>query len=121
MQWYSFDTASDTTIDLYRLRDYGSPVDLSIKNTNPGFGWIHTSSNIFTHDLKNNPLESTFGFSSFTEFESQPSSATILMIYQLPKLSNPPYMTFAGNALPTLLIIMEIIGIYIQRLYPQHQ
>ena len=92
-QWYSFDTASDTTIDLYRLRDYGSPVNLTINNTNPVLNG-YKSSNIFTHDLKNNPFESIFGFSSFTEFESQPSSAKILMIYQLPNLNNPPIYDF---------------------------
>ncbi|MGI5990757.1 MAG: hypothetical protein ACOX79_00750 [Methanosarcina sp.] len=100
-QWYCFDTVSDTRIDLYRLRDYGSPVDLSIQNTQ-ALSKYSPSSNIFTHDLKNNPLESVFGFSSFTEFESQPSSAKILMIYRLPDLNNPPYMIFTGNALDPL-------------------
>jgi hypothetical protein len=101
-QWYCFDTASDPTIDLSRLMDCGSPVDLSIQNTDKVLSGYSKSSYI-THDLKDNPFESTFGFSSFTEFESQPSSAKILMIYRLSKLNNSPYMTFTGNELdPTL-------------------
>lgn len=101
-QWYCFNAASDPTIDLSRLMDYDSRVDLSIQNTDQALSGYSESSYI-THDLKDNPLESTFGFSSFTEFESQPNSAKILMIYRLPDLNNPPYMTFTGNALdPTL-------------------
>lgn len=103
-QWYCFDTASDPAIDLSRLMGHGSDslVDFSIANTCEPLDNKYKESNIFTHDLKNNSLDSIFGFSSFTEFESQPSSVTILMIYQLPVLSNHPYMTIAGKPLPLL-------------------
>lgn len=97
-QWYSFDTSSDPTIELYRLSDYGSAVDLSIQNTDKVLSGYSASSYI-THDLKDNPLESTFGFSSFTEFESKPSLAKILIIYRLPALNNLSYMAFTGNSL----------------------
>jgi hypothetical protein len=103
-QWYCFDTASWTGIDLPSMMDYGSPVDFSIQNTTGQYlNEYSPTSNIFTYSLnKNNSFESTFGFSSFTEFEPQPSSVTILMIYQLPILNNPPYMTLAGKELSPL-------------------
>jgi hypothetical protein len=103
-QWYSFDTSSDPTIEMYRLSDYGSAVDLSVQNTTPTQVLSgYSASSYITHNLKDNPLESTFGFSSFTEFESQPSSAKILIIYRLPNFNNLSYMAFIGNPLnPTL-------------------
>ncbi|MCC4765866.1 hypothetical protein FXW07_04320 [Methanosarcina sp. DH1] len=98
-QWYSFDTASDPTIELYRLSDCGSPVNLSVQNITDQVLSGYTESSYVTHDLKNNPFDSTFGFDSFTEFESQPNSAKILIIYRLPDINNPSYMSFAGNSL----------------------
>lgn len=98
-QWYSFDTSSDPTTELYRLSDYGSTVDLSVENITALVLNGYTASSYITHDLKDNPLESTFGFSSFTEFESRPTSAKILIIYRLPDISNPSYMSFIGNSL----------------------
>ena len=106
-QWYCFDTASDPTIDLSRLIDYGSGslVNFSIVNTCESLGnkYNTPNNNIFTSS-NNASFESTFGFNSFTEFESQPSSVTILMIYQLPKL-NSLNMTIAGKTIdPNTLI-----------------
>jgi hypothetical protein len=98
-QWYSFDTSSDPTIELYRLSDYGSTVDLSVENITNLVLSGYTESSYLTHDLKDNPLESTFGFSSFTEFESKPTLAKILIIYRLPVLNNLSYMAFTGNSL----------------------
>lgn len=106
-QWYSFDTASDTRIDLYRLRDHGSKVDFPIQGDTKGqilSDYPKDGKNVFTHNLKdNNPLESTFGFIGFTEFESQPNSVTILMIYR-PKFDDPKYqdMSFSGIPLSKL-------------------
>jgi hypothetical protein len=102
-QWYCFNTASDAGIDLFPLMDCGSPVDLSIQNTagnNLGKKYSK-SSNVLTCNLDNNSFESTFGFSDFTEFESQPTSVTILMVSQAPNL-NSSYTTLAGKALPPL-------------------
>ena len=106
-QWYSFDTASDTGINLYLLRDHGSLGDFPIQGNTTGqilSDYPKNGKNVFTHNLQdNNPLESTFGFSSFTEFEFQPISATILMIYR-PKFDNPKYqdMSFSGIPLSAL-------------------
>ncbi|ALK05179.1 MAG: hypothetical protein ACHQXK_08175 [Methanosarcina thermophila] len=61
----------------------------------------YSSNNAFEHDL-NNQLESTFGFNSFTEFESQPNSVTILMVYQC-NLNSNYYITLAGNELDRTL------------------
>ena len=88
-QWYYFNTASNTEIDLFPLMDCGSPVDLSIQNTagNDLGKKYSKSSNVLTCNLDNSSFESTFGFNGFTEFESQPSSVTILMVYQVPNLN----------------------------------
>ena len=98
-KWYSFDTASDKGINLFPLSDYGSTIDLSIKDIDQALSGYSESSNIFTYNLRNKPLESTFGFSGFTEFESQPSSATVLMIYQ-PKFDNPKYQDMSVSDIP---------------------
>jgi hypothetical protein len=100
---YYFNVASDPTIDLSRLRDYDSRVDFSIEDTKgKDLGNIYSPSNIFSPD--NNTLESTFGFNGFTEFESQPSFVTIVMIYQ-PGSNNPQYQdmsSVSGISLQTL-------------------
>lgn len=103
-QWYYFNTASNAGIDLFPLTDCGSPVDFSIQNTvGKGLDSKYSqSSNVLTFNLDNNSFESRFGFNGFTEFESQPNSVTILMVYQ-PQNLNLSYMTIAGKALaPTL-------------------
>jgi hypothetical protein len=101
-QWYSFNAASDPTIDLSRLMDCGFPVDFSIQNTDKALS-EYSKNNIFTYNLGNSTLESIFGFNGFTEFESQPSSVTILMIYH-PEFDNPTYqdMSVSGISLPKL-------------------
>jgi hypothetical protein len=101
-QWYCFNAASDPTMDLSCLRDCGFPVDFSIQNTDKALS-EYSENNIFMYNLGNNALESTFGFSGFTEFESQPSSVTILMIYH-PEFNNPTYqdMSVSGISLPKL-------------------
>ncbi len=108
-QWYSFDTASDTRINLYRLRDHGSKVDFPIQGDTTGqilSDYPKDGKNVFTHNLQdNNPLESTFGFSGFTEFESQPNSVTILMIYR-PGSNKPKYQNMN----------ISILGISLQEL-----
>ncbi len=99
-KWYCFETVSGTNVDLSKLRDYDLNSNLA-QDTGKLSGY--SSNNSFTHNLKDNPLYSTFEFSSFTEFEFQPSSATILMIYRPKFNSDSSYVTFAGKALdPTL-------------------
>lgn len=105
-QWYSFDTSSDTTIDLYRLRDYGAPVNFSIQDTTgKDLGKTYSESSYVLTDIldNDNSFESIFGFNGFTEFDSEPSSVTILMIYQFPKLDPLPNMTLRGETLPQLV------------------
>lgn len=104
-QWYYFNTASNTGIDLFPLMDGGTPVDLSIKNTegnNLGTKYSK-SSNVLTCNLHNNSFESTFGFNGFTEFESQPSSVTILMVYQPQNSNNAPSMSMSIAGKPLSL------------------
>lgn len=100
---YYFNTVSITGIDLSSLRDCGSGADLSIQSTGQALSGYSQSSNIVTYNLKDSSFEPTFGFSGFTEFESQPSSATILMIYR-PKFKEPDYQdtNISGKSLPEL-------------------
>lgn len=98
-QWYCFETVSGTNVDLSKLKDYDSKSNFLTQKS--GKLSDYSSNNAFEHNL-NNQLESTFGFNSFTEFESQPNSVTILMVYQC-NLNSDPYMTFAGNKLDKTL------------------
>lgn len=105
-QWYCFNTASDPTIDLSSLMDYDSRVAfLTQADTRGKILSGYSSINIFTPNLQNNnTFESTFGFNGFTEFESQPSFVTIVMIYQ-PGSNNPQYQdmsSVSGISLQTL-------------------
>jgi hypothetical protein len=97
-QWYFFNAASDPTIDLSRLMDCGFPVDFSIQNTDQALS-EYSKNNIFTYNLGNSTLESIFGFNGFTEFESQPSSVTILMIYH-PGFETPQYQDMSVSGIP---------------------
>lgn len=101
-KWYFFNTVSGTGIDLSCLRDCDPTVVIPIENSDGPLS-EYSNGNIFTHDLKKDSLESTFGFSGFTEFESQPNSVTILMIYH-PRFNNPQYqdMSVSGTPLPKL-------------------
>jgi hypothetical protein len=104
---YYFNTASNAGIDLFPLMDCGSPVDLSIQNTagNELGKKYSKSSNVLTCNLNNNSFESTFGFSGFTEFESQPTSVTILMVYQPQNSNNAPYMSMSIAGKPLSLLV----------------
>jgi hypothetical protein len=107
-QWYCFEISSDSAIDLSRLMNYGSDsLDFSIVNTCKSLGnsnkYDSSNNNIFTSG-NNKSFESTFGFNSFTEFESKPSSVTILMIYKFPQLNNLD-MTIAGTAIDPKVLI----------------
>jgi hypothetical protein len=99
-QLYCFNTVSVTGIDLSLLSDNGTGADLSTQNTDQALSGYSPSSNILTYDLHKSSFETTFGFSGFTEFESQPNSATILMIYR-PKFDSPNYqdMNVSGKSL----------------------
>ncbi len=104
--WHYFDTVSDSNYedDLGDLEDYGSGVDLSIEGTGVDVDNIYSeTSNVFQFSLEDNPSYLTFGFSDFTEFNSTPSSATVVMVYK-PTANNPNYldMSLAGKPLPLL-------------------
>lgn len=100
-KWYCFETVSGTDVDLSLLKDYDLGSNFLTQSTGAELSG-YSGRNEYEHKL-NNQLSSTFGFSSLTEFKSQPSSATILMIYQPDLKSNPLDMTFAGNKLNTTL------------------
>jgi hypothetical protein len=105
-QLYCFDTVSNPAIDLSSLIDPSLPASASTQANTTGQDLSGYSPNdIFTYNLQNNnSLESTFGFNGFTEFESQPSLVTILMIYQ-PGANNPQYQDMsiiADTFLPKL-------------------
>lgn len=100
-KWYCFENVSGTDVDLSLLKDYDSESNFLTQSTGAELS-NYSSNNEYEHKL-NNRLNSTFGFSSLTEFKSQPNSATILMIYQPDLNSNPSDMTFAGNKLNTTL------------------
>lgn len=102
-RWYCFNTVSVTGMNLSYLSDYGTGANLSTQSTGQVLSEYSSISNIFTFNLNKKTFEPTFGFSNFTEFEYQPSSATILMIYR-PKFNNPKYqeMNVSGKPLPNL-------------------
>jgi len=102
-QWYCFNKVSDSTVDLSQFENYGSGTDFSVDTTNQDETLsAYSPDQEFTYNVKKNTLELTFGFNDFTKFESNPTSATIRMIYHYNFDSPSGNMEVAENSLDFL-------------------
>jgi hypothetical protein len=106
-KWYNFNKISDnganSGVDLLSFKDYGT--GFSFPTNDPYDSVLNPYSkdnNVFLHDQPYT-LNLTFGFNDYTEFESQPTSATIRMIYHYTfSNTNPGTIQISGKSFDSL-------------------
>lgn len=114
-QWYYFDTftgiingaALSPSPNPVLLRDYDSAQSSLPSGNFPGVELIpYNSKNEFSKRIgKNENIDLSFKINGYTEFESTPSQATILMVYRYERENTSGAkmeMSFAGANLPSI-------------------